>query len=177
MKPNLLKEAFKYGAICALILILLNYISWAMGMETFVKVSFWSKFVPYMIIIIILGGLQLRKKNNGFLSFNEALKFCFLCYVVVEVMFGISNYILYNLVDTQLAKKSFDIAMQQTRAMLEKMGQSSEKIDEAMKRDNSSSIDMGIGKIFLGTGLALIWDFVLALLISLIIRKEEKFSD
>jgi hypothetical protein len=96
MKPNIVKEGFKYGAICGLIIIIINYAGWAMGLNAYSQLTFWSRLVPYMIAIIVIAGLQIRKKNNGILAFGEALKFAFLCYVTAEVMYAISNFFTFQ---------------------------------------------------------------------------------
>jgi len=177
MKVNIVNEGVKYGSICGLIAVLLMYGAWAMGLNTFVSISFWSAFVPYMITIIIIGGFQVRKQNDGILPYAQALKFTFLSYVVVAVIVAIATYILYNVIDKELTQKSMQVALEKTRAFMEKLGSSEEDIAKAMKRTEEGSKDTGIGKILLGTGLGLIWDFCKCLLMSLVIRKEEKFND
>ena len=177
MKVNVVNEGVKYGLICGLLAALLMYGSWAMGLNTFVACQFYTNFIPYMIAIIIIGGLQLRKNNGGLLPYAQALKFSFLCYVVVAVIMAIATYILYNLIDKELTAKSMQVAVEKTRAMMEKFGSSEEDIAKAIKRTEEGSKETSLGRILLGTGLFLIWDFVKSLLISLIIRKEEKFGD
>ena len=177
MKVNIVNEGVKYGSICGLLAVLIMYGSWAMGLNTFVAFSFWSAFVPYMIAIIIVGGLQVKKQNGGLLPYAQALKFSFLSYVIVAVIIAIATYILYNVIDKELTQKSMQVAMEKIRATMEKFGSSEDDIAKAMKRSEEGSKETGIGKILLGTGLGLIWDFCKCLLISLVIRKEEKFAE
>jgi hypothetical protein len=177
MKANVVNEGYKYGAICGLLAVVLMYGSWAMGLNTFVAFQFYTNFIPYMIIIIIVGGLQVRKQNGGILPYSQALKFSFLCYVVVAVITAIATYILYNVIDKELGPKSMQVAMEKTRAMMEKFGASEDDIAKAMARTEEGSKETTLGRILLGTGLFLIWDFCKSLLISLVIRKEEKFTD
>lgn len=177
MKVNIVNEGIKYGSICGLLAVLLTYGSWAMGLNTFVAFQFYANFIPYMIVIIILGGLQVRKQNGGFLPYAQALKFSFLAYVIVAVIVAIATYVLYNVIDKELTQKSMQVALEKTRAMMEKFGASEDDIAKAMKRTEEGSKDTSIGKILLGTGLFLIWDFCKSLLISLVIRKEEKFAE
>jgi hypothetical protein len=177
MKPNLINEGVKYGAICGLLAILITYCSWAMGINTFMSVSLYSKFVPYMLVIILLAGFSLRKQNGGFLSFAQALKFTFLAYVIAELLFAASNYVLFNLVDTTLAGEVTTRSIEGARKFMEKMGTPEAKIEESIKEMQNKGNAMSFGKILLGMGIYLVWDFVMSLLISLVIRKEEKFSD
>lgn len=177
MKVNPVNEGLKYGAICGLLAVFLMYGSWAMGLNTFVTVSFWGNFVPYMIAILLYGGFQLRKQNDNLLPFAQALKFNFMSYVVIALIVATATYVLYNIIDKELTQKSMQVSLEKVRSMMEKMGSSEEDIDKAIKRTQDGAMDTGLGKIFLGTGLFLIWDFCKSLLMSLIIRREEKFED
>ena len=177
MKVNIINEGAKFGLICGLFAILLMFGSWTAGITIFTTVQFYSAFAPYMIGILLFGGFQLRKQNGGYLSFAEALKFNFLAYVVAAVLIAVSIYILYNILDKDLTQKSAQIAMEKTRQLMEKMGSSDEDIEKAMKNSAVSMQETGFKKIFLGTGLGLIWDFVKAMLLSLVVKKELKFED
>lgn len=177
MKPNLVQEGVKYGIICGLIAIVIMFGSWAAGMDVFMPVSLYSKFVPYMLVIILIAAFSVRKRNNGFLSFGEALKFAFLAYAIAEVLYGVSNYVLFNLVDSNLAHEVTERSIPGTRKLLEKLGTPEADVEKAITDMRSKGNDVSIGKIVLGMGIGLIWDFVMSLLISLIVRKEEKFSD
>ncbi len=178
MKVNVANEGIKYGVICGLIAVLFMYGSWAAGLNTFVTTQFYTNFIPYMIPIIIYGGFQVRKQNDGILPYGQALKFSFLAYVIVGVIVALGTYILYNLIDKELTMKSLQVGLEKTRAMMEKFGASEDDIEKAMKKaQEDGAKGTGIGKILLGTGLFYIWDFCKSLLIALVIRKEEKFED
>ena len=170
------KEASKYGVINGLIGILLLYGSWAAGMETFISIQLYGFVIPFMIILLVVGGLQLRKTNGGYLSFKEGLRFSFLAYVISAVMIAIATYILYNLIDPALTQKSFDIGMQRTQKMLEKMGASDADIEKALEGAQKSKSDTSVKTIFLGLGIDLIWSFVKSLIVTLFIRKEKPVS-
>lgn len=177
MKVNIVNEGVKYGIICGLLAVLIMYGGWAMGLEKFVSISFWTGFIPFMIAIVIYGGLQVRKQNDGFLPYAQALKFSFLSYVIAAIIVAIATYVLYNIIDKDLTQKSMQVAIEKIRVMMEKFGASEDDIAKAMKKAEEDSKETGIAKILLGTGLGLIWDFCKSLLISLVIRKEEKFAD
>jgi hypothetical protein len=177
MKVNIAKEGMKYGVICGLFAIVIMYGSWGMGLQTFVSVHFITTFIPFMIAILLIGGFQVRKKNGGYLSFAEGIKFAFLAYVITEIILGIGTYILYNLIDKDLTIKSFKVGLEKTRAMMQSVGATPEQINKAIADAEAKSPDKtGAGTIFMGIGLGLIWDFIKSLLITLVIKKEEKFD-
>lgn len=167
------REGIKIGIINGLIALTLMYGSYFMGMDVFINQQYLNTFLPYMIIILLIAGFQLRKKNGGYLSFKQAIQFTFLSYVIAAIMIAIGTYILFNLVDKDLTEKSFVLGLEKTRGLMERMGASDEEIEKTLERMENEKTETGFKTILLGTGLGLIWDFVKSLLISIIIRKEK----
>ncbi|RXK86226.1 DUF4199 domain-containing protein [Filimonas effusa] len=170
------KEAYKYGIINGLIGILVLYGTWAAGMKPFFWAQLYGTVIPYMIILLIIGGFQLRKANGGYLSFKEGLRFSFLSYVISAVMIAIATYILYNLIDPALTQKSFEIGLEQSQKMLEKMHASEEVIEKTLADAQKKQSETSVKTIFLGLGLELIVCFVKSLIVTLFIRKEKPVS-
>jgi len=168
---NFIREGAKIGLINGAIALLLMYVSYYAGLDTFVTVQFVSKLIPYMMIILIIYGFQLRKRNGGHLTFRDALKYSFMSYVVVAVLVAIGTYILFNLIDKDLTQKSFDLSVEKMKSTFSGMGMKEEELEKAMGKREAQKTDLPT--IFLGTGFGLIWDFVVSLLVSLIIRREK----
>ncbi|HYH14275.1 MAG TPA: DUF4199 domain-containing protein [Flavisolibacter sp.] len=167
------KEGLKIGVINGLIGLLLMYGSYFMGLDAFINQQYLNTFLPYMIIILLITGFQLRKRNGGYLSFKEAIKFTFLSYVVATVMIAIGTYILFNIIDKDLTQKAFVLGLEKSRAMMERMGASEEEIEKTIGKADSKNLETGLKTTILGTGTTLIFAFVKSLLISIIIRKEK----
>ena len=168
---NFIREGIKIGVINGVIALLLMYGSYFAGLDTFVTVQFYSRFIPYMMIILIIYGFQLRTKYGGYLSFKEALQYSFMSYVVVAVLVAIGTYILFNLVDKDLTQKSFELSMEKIKQTFTSMGMKEEEIEKAIGNKEVQKTDLKT--IFLGTGFGLIWDFIVSLIVSLIIRREK----
>jgi hypothetical protein len=168
---NFIREGVKIGLINGVIALLLMYGSYFAGLDTFVTVQFISRFIPYMMIILIVYGFQLRKRNDGYLAFKEGLQYSFMSYVIVAVLVGIGTYILFNLVDKDLTQKSFDLSLAKMKSTFMNMGMKEEEIEKAMGGKQAQKTD--IATIFLGTGFGLIWDFIVSLIVALIIRREK----
>ncbi len=178
MKINVAKEGVKYGIIGGLIILLVTYGSWGLcTVPTFLSVSTIFNFIPYMIVILIVAGLGLRKKNDNVLTFKDALKFAFLTYVIIALTEAVGTYILYNVLDHDLTAKAFEVGKEKMVKMLQKFGTSDEKIEEAVKKMDKDGANTDLKKIVLGTGYTLIWYFCKSLLIALVIRREQKFED
>jgi uncharacterized membrane protein len=115
MKPNLNQTAITYGIITGLIYLALTFGAWSIGStDTFVSITGITTFIPYVIVTLIIVGIKLRKSNDNLLSFQEALKFSFLAYVIYALIEAIGNYVLYALVDPDLTAKVMEITMQKT---------------------------------------------------------------
>jgi hypothetical protein len=178
MKVNVLKEAVKYGVIAGLITLLINYGAWGLtDTAGFVSITGIVNFIPFIIILLIVTGLNLRKANDNVLTFKDALKFAFAAYVIVALFEAVGTYVLYNLVDTGLTAKSFEIGKEKAIKMMQTFGASDQKIEEATKKMDKDGVDTGFKKIFLGMGYSIIWYFCKSLLLALVIRKEQKFED
>lgn len=178
MNAKLINEGLKYGLIGGLLFLLINFGAWGMGnTANFVTAISISSFIPYMIVMLIIVGLRLRKANNNVLTFQEALKFAFVAYIVVALTEAIGNYILYNFLDHELTAKVFEIGREKALKMMQKFGASDQQVEDAMKKMDADTKETTLKNVFLGLGGALIWNFCKSLLIALIIRKEEKFGE
>jgi hypothetical protein len=177
MDPALInKQGYKFGFINGLLGILLLYGSWQMGMDSFVTVQIWSVFTPYMFAILVFGGLQLRKNNQGYISFKEALKYAFLAYVISSVLVAIATYILYNNLDKTLAERSFHAVLEKTRLLMEKQGRTADEINVAMTSAQKNKPVTDFRNVFLGLGTDLVLAFMKSLAVTLLIRKEKPVS-
>ncbi|MDB5253514.1 MAG: hypothetical protein JWP27_2683 [Flaviaesturariibacter sp.] len=165
-------EGIKYGIINGLIGLALLFGSYFCGFETFAKVQFLGSFVPYMAVVLILAGFQLRKRNGGYLSFKEAIKFTFLSYIVAAVLLAIGNYILFVVVDKGLTERLFRFGVEKNIAMLHSINAPQSEIDKVLKEANANKTETNFKNIFLGMGINLIRDFVVSMLISILIRRE-----
>jgi hypothetical protein len=130
-----------------------------------------------MMILLIIIGFSLRKANNNVLSFQQALKFAFVAYITMSFMEAVGNYVLYNFIDHDLTAKVFEISKTKALKLLQQFGASDQQIEETMKKMDADTKQTTIKNVILGFGLALIWGFCKSLLISLVVRKEEKFAE
>jgi len=164
---NFIREGVKIGLINGAIALLLMYGSYFAGLDTFVTFQYVTRYIPYMMVILIIYGFQLRKRNGGYLAFREGLQYSFASYVVVALLMAIGTYILFNLVDKELTQKTFDAAI----GTMKRMGMTEEEIEKVAGK--KEELKTGIATIFLGTGMGLIWDFVVSLIVAVIIRREK----
>jgi hypothetical protein len=166
------REGIKYGIINGLIGLALLLGSYSIGFETFAQMQFIGSFLPYMAVILILAGFHLRKRNGGFLSFKEAIKFTFLSYVVAAILLAIGTYVLFVVLDKGLTERLFRFGVDKNIAMLKSIHAPQTEIDKLLKEANANQTETNFRNIFLGMGINLIRDFVISMLISILIRRE-----
>jgi hypothetical protein len=167
------KEGLKIGLLNGAIALLILFGSYYIGIEFFMDVKMVEWLIPYMIAVLLIAGIRLRKKNGSYLTMKQGIQFAFLSYIVAEVMIGIGTHVLYNVIHPELGRITFEKGLERTITMMKEIGAPQKDIDEEVAKARKAGADTGFKNIFLGTGLMLIWDFMKSLLISLVIRKEK----
>jgi hypothetical protein len=178
MENNNIKQGVTYGIIGGLIFLVLSFGLWAVGsVENYVAVTGVTTFIPYLFIILLVVGFKLRKDNGGLYSFKDALQFTFVAYVVFAVMEAVGNYVLFAIVDPDMTAKVLEISVTKTLQMMEKFGASEAQIDEAVKRIQAEPKVTSFKQVFLGLGMSLVFNFVKALILSVIVKKNEEVPE
>lgn len=174
MENNNIKQGVTYGIVGGLIFLALLFGLWAVGsVENFVAVTGVTTFIPYLFIILLVVGFKLRKDNGGLYSFKEALQFTFVAYVIFALIEAVGTYVLYALVDPEMTAKVIEITMQ----MMEKFGASEAQIEETIKKTQAEPKVTSFKQVFLGLGLAIVFGFIKALVLSIIVKKNEEVPD
>jgi hypothetical protein len=120
----------------------------------------------------VLTAYQQKKQQGGYLEFGEALKTTFLMLVTGSLLALVFEYILFNYIDVPFAQalaqataEKLGEAMEKTKIM------SQEKIDEAVEQMLNTN-NYTIGKMVLGFAVRCIGLFILALIVSAIMKKK-----
>lgn len=170
-----LREALKFGIIAGVINAIVHFALWKTGAATYFKMIGIYKFIPIFTILFFVAAMQLRKKLAGYISFQEGLKFAFMAFVIFEVLVGVTNFTLFNIIDPGFQEKVGAEAIKMSRELALKMGgaEAAKEMDKNMDAQLAAAKDkLGFAKIAMGIGLMLVWDFILSLLIAVIVKKE-----
>ena len=178
MENNNIKQGVTYGIVGGLIFLALLFGLWAVGsVENFVAVTGVTTLIPYLFIILLVVGFKLRKDNGGLYSFKEALQFTFVAYVVFALIEAVGTYVLYALVDPEMTAKVIEIAIAKTMQMMEKFGASEAQIEETIKKMQAEPKVTSFKQVFLGLGLSIVFSFLKALILAIIVKKNEEVPD
>jgi hypothetical protein len=178
MENNNIKHGITYGIVGGLIFLALSFGLWAMGsVENYVAVTGVTTFIPYLFIILLVVGFKLRKDNGGLYSFKDTLQFTFVAYVIYSIIESIGTYVLFALVDPDMTAKVIEIAIAKAVQMMEKFGAPEAQIEETIKRMQAEPKVTSFKQVFLGLGLAIVFGFIKALVLSVIVKKNEEVPE
>src|SRR6476620_2978196 len=87
-----------YGLITGLIITVITLLQYLGGIEMFLSPI---SYVTYLVIITmaVLAALKVRKSNEGFLEFSQALKVTFTVFAIALLIQTIFSYVLMNFID------------------------------------------------------------------------------
>jgi hypothetical protein len=163
--------ARKYGLIAGIIISAVTFLQYLGGTKWFNSpISNIIYFVP--MIFAVLAVLKIRRENEGFLEFGEALKVTFTVFALGLLIQTIFSYVLFNIIDTSFR----DIVRSQERIsgklFLEKTNLSQPEIEERMKGQTTYD-EFSIRGIALLFALRCMASFAFCLLISVIVKKSK----
>src|SRR5690606_14592908 len=164
-----------YGFIAGLLLIVFTLVLYLMGVEAFMSPI---SFLAYLIIIVlaILAGLKQRKNNGGWLKFSEALKITFTVFAVGFLLQTLFSYILFNFIDESFAAAVNQASLDKAEEMMRRFGAPDSEIDKAMESARGKN-NFSLGNQLLGYGVMCIVFFIVSLIISAIIKKNQPEFD
>ncbi len=160
-----------YGTVAGLIIVVVTLLQYLGGVDMFMSPV---GYVSYLVVITmaVLAALKVRKSNEGFLEFGQALKITFTVFAVALFLQTIFVYILFNFIDVPFKEAIGVESLNKSEQMMKKFGMSDADIDKAI--EGQRNIDpFSFGRVLLGYGITCIIGFIFCLLISLIVRKSK----
>jgi hypothetical protein len=159
-----------YGLINAGAAILFTVILYLGGAKMFVSpLAYAGMVIP--IVVCVLGGLQIRKQQGGYLEYSEALKNTFLILIIGSLIATIFQYILFNYIDVSFREALAQVTAEQAEKLMRRFGAPEDDIDKAVETTLNKN-NYTIGKLLMGFVLGCIWWFIVALIVSAIIKRK-----
>lgn len=167
-KSNL---GLSYGLIAGLIITIISLLQYLGGLDMYLSPV---GYISYLVVITmaVLAALKVRKSNEGFLEFGEALKVTFTVFALALLMQTIFTFILLNYIDEAFKQAVSQEVMNKTEQMMKKFGASDSQIDSALESERSKD-QFAFTRVMLGYALSCIVSFIFCLLISLIVKKSK----
>ena len=160
-----------YGLIAGLVITVITLLQYSGGLDMFLSPI---SYVSYLVIITmaVLAALKVRKANEGFLEFSNALKITFTVFAISMLIQTIFTYVLMNYIDVSFKEAVSQEALNNAEKLLKKMGFSDSQIDEQISKERSTD-PFSLTRVLLGYALTCIVAFIFCLLISLIVKKSK----
>jgi uncharacterized membrane protein (DUF106 family) len=162
----------KWGLVGGIVLILLNVLTYVAGPA--VLFAWWNSVIQLAVFIVfaVLAGKEKKKQLGGYISFKEALQPVFTTFIIGTAIITIYQYILYKYIDPQLVDALKQNLLESTERWMHRFKAPQEEIDKQLDELAKTDFNVGLAKSFMDFLKGIIFYFVVAVIISLIIRKK-----
>ncbi|MCB0737095.1 MAG: DUF4199 domain-containing protein [Bacteroidetes bacterium] len=170
----------KFGLISGLVYSIIITLIFSGGINSF---QGWGRYMPLIttVTFALLAGFSERKLNGGYITFGRAVLVMGTVFIISELMFNITEVLLYNVVDPDLHNKVKAYMVEKTAETIDlfsgAISYKQDQIDEIMDavRDADYRMNMyNAGSRFI---VYSILDFVIAVILAIIVRREPKSSN
>ena len=162
--------AVLYGFINGGVSILFTVLLYLGGAGTFVSpIAYLGMVLP--IVVCVIGALQIRKQHGGVLEFKDALKATFLILVIGSLIATIFQYVLFNYIDVPFREALAQVTAEKAEQFMRKLGMPDSEIDKAVEKTLNQNT-YTIGRLMLGFVFSCIGSFIIALIVSAIIKRK-----
>lgn len=172
--PTLMSHTLRWGLITGAVSIFLTMALYVIDYELMVQLKFLLSALAIYFGLTIYGGIEYRNATGGYLSYGKAFQHGFLVLAISALAATFFNILLYNVIDTELAQKLTDAALENQRTMMEGFGAPEDQIEKAMEEarvrtENQYTIKgMAMGYVFI-----LVVSAIMAAISSIFVRKNE----
>jgi hypothetical protein len=170
--------SIKYGLLIGLVSIVLSGVVYVIDPLLQFK-NFWIGIGVFILVIVLLVllGLDVRKKIGGFWSFADAFKSLIIMSIVLTILTIAYNFIIYKFVDPQLPEKANSAMLETLTARFANANMSQDKIDEYTKSFQNGEFIAKLKPTAINElkafGFSLILYGVISLIIAASIKKKE----
>ncbi|MEY3349062.1 MAG: DUF4199 domain-containing protein [Bacteroidota bacterium] len=166
------KETLQYGLFSAAASVLVFVVLYIMGAEYFLSPAAWisSYFLP--IIFAVLGCIHVKKRNNGYLNFNEALKICFGVFVITGILSTVVSYFIFNYLDVSFAERMKQLTIEKAQETMARFKVPDSEMEKAMEKIAEQDF-FSLSALLKSFAYACIMYFIEALIVAAIIKKKK----
>ena len=126
------------------------------------------------VFFVYKSAIEEKRRNEGLITFSEALKVTFLTYAIGGVLWAIYYYLLINVIDTSLNDVAREVTLELTEGMVDMMGGEADQLDNLEDQLDEQNMTMSFPIIFMNYLVSLIFPgFILALIISAITKNAK----
>lgn len=166
-KPKTGKFALNYGALLGGISVIFILMLYSMDMHYQGGAMVIGVSVVLSLVIVVLGMIQFKKANNGFMSFGQGLKVGVGISLVAGIIGIAMNQLMQGVIDPEMMNKAMEF---QKGTMLE-AGMTSDQIDAQLEM--GKTFQTPLMQILFGLLFSVVFGFLYSLIPALILKKTE----
>ena len=171
---SLYRHAARHGGMVGVLMVMVTIVVYMISISFMGSLWFVLLAFAFYIGYVIWAGIGYRNATGGYLSFGRAFVHGFMVLAVASFINLLFGLLLYQVIDPDLATNLVDAIISNTEESMRNFGAPEDRIEEQMAGMRSSMGDnftpLGQVKNYF-TGL--IWNAVLVLITSLVVRKSE----
>lgn len=167
------KLASQFGIGLGILLSLITVLSYVFYLELITK--WWMSIFSFLLVltVAIVGSYKCKKAYSGIYTYKKAFTSYFIIVLISITIATFTNYLIFNIVDSEAADFLLDKTIEMTRSFMENFGASEEDINksvQALKQENQFSLKNQI----LGLFSNLVIYILIGLLVSLGLREKKE---
>ena len=174
---SLINHAVKNGVILGVVSILLVVIVYVVDLAFLATLKFLGIMLVLGLGYVVYAGINYRNEIGGYLSYGKAFMHGFILLAVSGLLGTAFNILLYHVVDPELPTKLTEAIIRNTEEMMAGFGAPQGTIDQTI---DGLRVEMpgnfSISGLLYGYVKAMIWYCIIALITSLIVRKNESIE-
>ncbi len=167
-QPKTGKYALNFGVVLGAISVVFALMLYSLDMHYQGGFAVMGVSIVLTIVFVVIGMMQFKKANDGFMSFGQALKIGVGISLVGGIIGVLFNQVLINFIDPETMTKALEYQREQLIAAGEL---SMEQIDASMEMGKSFSTP--VMQIAFGLLGSLFFGFILSLVPALILKKSK----
>ncbi|MGB0430181.1 MAG: DUF4199 domain-containing protein [Bacteroidia bacterium] len=175
------EHGIRLGFISAAFAIVLQLVLFSLGAEKYL--SGWTSVSFFMMLTLafVAGALELRSNGGTSITFQRSLMVVFTVMVITEFFAVITEFSVYNVIDPDFYIEAKEIRIAQTIESFESFSNvidyNDSDLDEIMEEVEKADFQFYVSNAALKFVMWLCIDFLFALILAAIIKKDPPVSE
>jgi len=163
-------NAAKNGLMAGLVIAVISLVAFFIEQRLFFGTAVTLLSIAAYAFFMVSSAKTERENNEGFLSWQQALKPTFLTLVIGAIFVTLFCYAMFEFIDPSLYVTEKDVAIEGVEMANEALG--IEMDDEMLEAIEDKDMTFGASRILQELATRFIFGFILAAIISAIVKKD-----
>ncbi|HEY5826666.1 MAG TPA: DUF4199 domain-containing protein [Cyclobacteriaceae bacterium] len=175
--PTLVSHAIRWGLICGVIGVVISILMYVIDYALMVQLKMLFISLAIYLSLVIYAGIDYRKSIGGFIPYGKAFTHGMMIFAISGLIGTIFSILLNHVIDPELPQKLTEAALENQRVMMENFGAPPDAIEKGLEEARVRTENQyKISGIAMGYVFILVFSAIMALITSLVVRKNEPES-